>query len=159
MGIQERADLGMAWAVRSSFVAYVSGSGGTIELADGAAMTDAGEFYFPPKAGSVSDRDSVLGFRGSVRFRAHFGMLDVLIADPTVRLEPDRTATLSVDTGNGMTNVAVIARGETIREAGVTMWLNSPTSLTEMGAELFGGSYDPGESMATLTIRVPHGPA
>jgi hypothetical protein len=159
MGIHERADLGMAWAVRSSFITYVSGSGGTIELADGAAMTDAGEFYFPPKAESLSDRDSILGFRGSVRFRAHFGMLDVLIADPIVRRGPDRTATLSVHTGKGMTSVAVIAQGETIREAGVTMWLNSPTSLTATGAELFGGSYVPGESMASLTIRVPHDPA
>lgn len=150
-----RADLGFAWSVKDSFLQYIRGMhDGEISWRDDAAVTSAGQFYFPLATVTREADQTVLGFRGEVRFTAHRGLLSVSIKDPTVRLAPDR-AHLSVRLGKNEQHIADVDLPPRITDHDVAMWLDARAELAGDGPEMFGGTYPLGEQLAPLTIRIP----
>src|SRR5690349_16780739 len=150
----ERADLGMAWAVKDSFVRYVqSMHDGRILLRDGAAVTNTRQFYFPFKSLDQSAGDHfVLQFGGEARFLAHHGLMSVAICNPKIEVGPDG-ACLSIEQGNETVQLADLRLPAVSVEDGVTMWANVQVALTSAGAAVFADSYSAGETLAPLTMR------
>ncbi|MEV4900064.1 HtaA domain-containing protein [Citricoccus sp. NPDC055426] len=78
-----RRDTGMAWGIKTSFLAYVErwSEEDAVEMAPGTGRLADGRFYFTPDPERPA---GALWFRGGVRLRAHGGMLDVSVSDPRV---------------------------------------------------------------------------
>ncbi|QOI65496.1 HtaA domain-containing protein [Arthrobacter sp. TES] len=152
----ERADLGMAWAVKDSFVRYVqSMRDGRILLRDGAAVTNTRQFYFPFKNLDQADGDSfVLQFGGEAHFLAHHGLMSVAICNPKIEVGPDG-AYLSIKQGNEAVRLADLRLPAVSMEDGVNMWADIQVALTGQGAAVFADSYSAGEILAPLTMRAP----
>ncbi|MDN4596684.1 HtaA domain-containing protein [Leifsonia virtsii] len=154
-----RADLGFAWSVKDSFLQYIRGMhDGDISWRDGAAVTDAGQFYFPLTQVRGVDGTTELGFRGEVRFTAHRGLLSVSIKDPVIRITHDR-AELAVRVGDAEEHIAELDLPARIIDNDVAMWLDARSKLAGSGPEMFGGTYPDGEPLAPLTIRIPEAAA
>lgn len=151
----QRADVGMAWGIKRSFVSYVTSLGdSSITLGDGAALTRSQEFYFPldPEHDVVDE----LRFGGSVAATAHFGALTVEIISPVLRLGADRQRA-ELWSGQSMSDpyhLADVELGEPVRDGDVLMWLRVPTTLSASATILFGSSYAPGEEMDPVTVRI-----
>ena len=154
----ERADLGMAWAVKDSFVNYVKAmNDGRILLSDGAAVTNTREFYFPFKHLEQPDSTSfVLHFGGEARFSAHHGFMSVLLRHPRIEVTPD-SACLSIEPEQGREwlRLAELDLPAGLTEDGVTMWDSVVTKLADAGVATFGDSYRAGETLSPLTVRAP----
>ncbi|WP_169253641.1 HtaA domain-containing protein [Brevibacterium sp. 'Marine'] len=151
-----RADVGFAWAVKSSFVNYIRSShDGSIEIDDGAAITPSSEFHFELESVGADRSLGQFAFNGEVRFRAHLGFLSIDLRNPRIVMRRE-TAELAVEDGDGgWLHLAHLSLPEPINEGAVTMWAEAPATLSEEGAELFGGSYSAGEQLAPLTMRLP----
>jgi hypothetical protein len=150
-----RADLGFAWSVKDTFLQYIRGMpDGDITWSNGAAVTDAGQFYFPLASSTHNSGVTTLCFGGQVRFTAHRGLLSVFISEPIVRVRSD-AAQLSVRLGSKEQHIADIDLSPRIIDHDVAMWLDAKAHLAGDGAEMFGGTYSLGEPLAPLTIRVP----
>jgi hypothetical protein len=152
----ERADLGMAWAVKESFVQYVqSMRDGRILVREGAAVTNTRQFYFPFRSLDHSDgHNFVLQFGGEARFLAHHGLMSVSICNPKIIVGPDG-ACLSIEQGNEIVHLAHLDLPAVSVEDGINMWANVPVALTSAGAAVFADSYSAGETLAPLTMRAP----
>jgi hypothetical protein len=152
----ERADLGMAWSVKDSFVRYVqSMRDGRILLRDGAAVTNTRQFYFPFKRLDQSDDDTyVLHFGGEAHFIAHHGLMSVSIRHPRIEVGADG-AYLSIEQDNETVRLASLNLPEALQEHGVTMWANVRVTLVHSGAATFADNYPAGETLAPLTMRAP----
>ncbi|MDQ0212176.1 MULTISPECIES: HtaA domain-containing protein [Arthrobacter] len=152
----ERADLGMAWAVKDSFVRYVqSMHDGRILLREGAAVTNTRQFYFPFRTLDESHGGNfVLQFGGEARFLAHHGLMSVSISHPKIEVGPDG-AYLSIQQGNETVRLANLDLPAVSVEDGVSMWANIQVALTGSGTAVFADSYSAGEILAPLTMRAP----
>jgi hypothetical protein len=149
-----RADTGCAWAVKESFLAYIRGlRDGQVTLADGAAVTSTGEFYFPFKGTEKSDGVTTLRFGGTVRFAGHYGFMSVLLED--LRIVLDHGSGTLLHGASQMQTLADLVLPEPSSEQGVLMWAPVPACLAASGVELFGDTYKAGEELAPLTVRIP----
>lgn len=152
----ERADLGMAWAVKDSFTGYIRAMhDGQILLGDGAAMTSTRQFYFPfLRQDQIDQSRLVLHFGGEVRFLAHHGFLSVSLRNPCLEVDADG-AYLSIQRGNARLRLAELRLPEALREDDVTMWPDVEALLSGTGTPTFGDTYSAGEPLAPLTVRAP----
>src|SRR5690606_41148339 len=74
----------LTWGIKRSFIRYIGSLPDTAHAAvDGAYLGETSFFTFPVDA-TAANTPAVVRFRGSLRIRAHGGMLDVLIADPWI---------------------------------------------------------------------------
>lgn len=153
-----RADFGMAWAVKDSFVNYVRAmSDGRILMGYGAAVTSTREFYFPfAGLDRIDERCLMLRFSGEVRFVAHHGLMSVLLRNPRIEINDD-TAFLTIEQGRTWVRLAEFQLPTAHLEDGVAMWAGLDVALSATGVETFGDTYSAGETLAPLTIRVPAG--
>jgi len=150
-----RADLGLAWSVKDSFLQYIRGmSDGHIRWSGGAAVASTGQFYFPLDAVSRIDGALELSFSGEVRFTAHRGLLSVTISDPLIRIVGGEGA-LSMRWGEKEELISKLDFPPLIIDNDVAMWLDTAAHLTGSGPDLFGGTYPENEQLAPLTVRVP----
>lgn len=120
----------LVWGIKASLIDYVRGRGaGTVEAADG-ATAEGDAFRFPGGAHGA--------FLGSVTLTAHGGMLRLVIAEPAIVQSPGG-GTLEIadphDPGARLA-FATIAAFDGERASG--------TALTQDGADLFFGPYEPG---------------
>lgn len=153
--IIERADLGMAWAVKDSLIGYVQGMyDGRILLGDGAAMTTTRQFYFPFIRQDRIDNCLVLQFAGEVCFIAHQGLMTVALGNPRIEVNSE-AAHLYIQQGNTALRLADLHLPESQSEDGITMWPQIEATLSSTGVETFGDTYSAGELLAPLTVRVP----
>jgi hypothetical protein len=152
----ERADLGMVWSVKDSFVRYVqSMRDGRILLRDGAAVTNTRQFYFPFKSLDHSGENNyVLHFGGEAHFLAHHGLMSVSIRHPRIEVGDDG-AYLSIEQDNEAVRIASLDLPEALQEQGVTMWANVRVTLADSGAATFADNYPAGETLAPVTMRAP----
>jgi hypothetical protein len=131
----------LAWAVKMSFRRYVQGAGGTITVYPPAA--EEGLFYLFPRSTAPSPEGEAR-YEGEVAFYAHFGALDVLLADPAI-VFADGRVTITVldamhlpDRSHRMTIAWLSEMEDAVPSAGRReFWPH----LTEEGAQLFGGVY------------------
>jgi hypothetical protein len=148
---------GMYWGVRDSFVQYVRGNpDGELFGEDGVETDGEGMFRFPLRRAERSDRVWRLGFGGEVRFRAHFGMLDVSLTRPSVELGPDGgTLRIARPGGADLVILTLDPVDPVDLEGG---WLVFPpvrTQLTAEGVSVFGDVYPEGTEFDALRIALP----
>ncbi|WP_254812668.1 HtaA domain-containing protein [Streptomyces cavourensis] len=156
------------WGVRASFRSMIDRMGGTATLADGATKNEDGTYRFPLLQGEY-DRGThsvTTGFKGSVHFEAHGGVLDIELADFKVvtagesgritvdvtTKSPGKDAVVSDDLEMAKLDLTAVAPSngaDGMKFAGV------PATFTKEGAAVFGSAYKEGDAMdpATLTVK------
>ena len=163
-------DGALDWGVKASFRNYIEHgpAAGTIETMDPAERNGDGTFRFDLGTGlDYLDRDEVFApFDGGVHFSGHAGALDLVITAPRVDIDGP-TGTLVVDAVSkelespesqtfddvvlatlDLSGVTATADDDQVRYADI------PTTLTEDGAEAFGGFYEAGEALDPLSFVV-----
>ncbi len=157
---------GLLWAIKPSFTSYVSRmADGKIYISDGVQVNKENVLLFPYEETADDLRDngrepaeSSFSFRGRVAFQAHFGMLDVRVNHPQVRLR-GTDGELTVDDpdsaeGTRLRLVTFTVAGSTDSD-GARFWAADSVQLTEAGVPLFGGTYPAGEPFAPFRIVIP----
>lgn len=145
--LPERADVGMAWGIKRSFVDYVRRlDDARWDFSGGAAMTTGRELYFP-LAAEQPGWPSV-AFAGAVTIAAHFGALRIALDRPVVSIEPG-----GVLAAEGADLVA-LHPSPPVLDGDVVMW-RIDTALAPEAVPLFNGAYGDGEPFDVMTVRVP----
>ncbi|WP_329398360.1 HtaA domain-containing protein [Streptomyces melanogenes] len=155
------------WGFKDSFRRYV-GAGG-ITVADGAEQAAGnGVFRFVDGTGTydTSTHASATAFKGSVRFSAHGGVLDIKLSD----LKVTTTTTTGVITADVTTKdggkdktaddvpLADLDLSQVKPSQGAAMTFKDiPATLTEQGAAAFNGNYKKGEKLDPATLTFPMG--
>lgn len=143
------------WAIRDSFLRYVTLIARGSCTVSGAAGVEDGEFAFPLRRVRQVGAEWHFEFDGSVRLTAHQGFLDVTISDPWFVLGPEG-GLLTVDTkveGEPRLAVAVTDAAQPVANDGGFLWAAIPSRLLAAAAGLFGDAYPGGSELAPVTIR------
>lgn len=161
------------WGVKASFRSYVSGpiAAGGVSTHDG-ATNNGGVFRFPFTTGGAYDSGAAqldAPHVGGVRFRGHADALDVDIFNLRVKTTANGAfvyadaksrpfAGLVPQPPVNYTNVPIvtldIAGATKTVNGNTTTWTGAATVLTEEGAPVFGGFYDPGTAFDPATFSV-----
>ncbi|WP_371621654.1 HtaA domain-containing protein [Streptomyces sp. NBC_01116] len=169
-----------SWGFKDSWVRYVTGSGGSVNVAGGATADAAGRVGYPVKHGSVNPakRSADVRFGGSVTYAVpSHGITAITLANPRVVLK-DGKGTLHMDvttdiavgktpvTTPGVPLAALTASADALDGAALD-WTGITATLTGEGAAIFayqgrpmyavGTALDPvaisgGVSVPTLTV-------
>ncbi|MEU7382124.1 MULTISPECIES: HtaA domain-containing protein [unclassified Streptomyces] len=135
----------LCWSIRQSFERYVLAAGGTVSCGDG-ARREGDVFVFDGERMA----EGSYRFTGSVRFEAHGGFLDVLIADPMVECaDGDARMTVAVSPEPSGRRVH-LAR---VVDLAGTEPAVANLRLTVEGARLLGDVYSPGDLLDPLRIE------
>ncbi len=88
----------ITWGFKESFRAYINSSiaNGTWTVADGATYTTP-NFGFSRGTGTLAGGRGTVSFPGSIEFSGHGGILDTTVANPALRFDGSRSATLLLD--------------------------------------------------------------
>jgi hypothetical protein len=170
---QEATSSQLKWGFKSSWRTYVSTFGGTATASDGATKDSASPtapYTWSGNGGSYDPETGAgaLDFSGKVVFAVpSHSIWNITVANPTVVLDGDGTGSLVADvsyaTGGtasapensgSQTNVAiadVTAVDPTVNGTDYT-FTNLDATLTDDGAEAFGGFYEVGEKLDPLTF-------
>lgn len=156
----------LTWGVKESFRSYISGgiARGSWELVDGASYTTP-NFMFSGGTGSAKlDGTAAVNFAGGVNFTGHGGILDLRMANPTVRIDSAEKATLLLDMrSNDMSgNLAVdekqvalinlnIAGALTVDANTVTITA-APATMSASGVAAFSDFYEEGVEFDPVTF-------
>lgn len=141
---RESIEPGIYWGVYESFISYIMGNpDGQIYGDDGIETDGRGQFRFPVDSFSCTADEWRIGSQGVLQFVAHMGMLNIAVARPELILTRSE-GVLTIDGGKrGRVPLATVAsRPPSLLE---DKWLVFPplsVTLTDEGAELFGGSYE-----------------
>ncbi|MFI1956751.1 HtaA domain-containing protein [Streptomyces althioticus] len=165
----EIADGTLDWGVKQSFRAYVTGpvAKGTITASDGATQASGnGAFTFSDATGTYDTEAGALevAFKGAVTFKGHehdgAHSLGLTLGDLRVNLSKGR-GTLSADVDDlGETSQNVVladlsAPSPTLTAKDDVITLDKVTAtLTEAGAEAFGGFYAAGAELDPVRLAV-----
>ena len=128
----------LAWAVKMSFRRYIQGAGGTVAVTAPAA--EEGAFYVFPRA-TDSFADGEVRYLGAVRFAAHSGALDLLLADPGVHFQDGRVALTVADPEQSDERITLAWLSEMEDAVAAPGRREFWPALTEEGTRLFGGVY------------------
>ncbi|MFJ9506752.1 HtaA domain-containing protein [Streptomyces anulatus] len=169
-----------SWGFKDSWVRYVTGMGGSVNVAGGASADAAGRIDYPVKHGSVdpAGRSADVRFGGSVTYAVpSHGITATTLANPRVVLK-DGKGTLHMDvttdiaagqapvTTPGVPLAALTASADAL-DGAVLDWTGITAALTEEGSAIFayqgrpmypaGTALDPvaisgGVSVPTLTV-------
>ncbi|MFB8227523.1 HtaA domain-containing protein [Cellulosimicrobium sp. NPDC055967] len=157
----------LSWGVRGSFVDYIQGP-----IAKGGATASAGAavsgktFTFwqsTPWAAPVAGTST--GYRGTVQFSGHDGLLSLTVSDPRVRIDGTRAGTLLLDvTSSNLDGTTFAAKGvefatlalptPTTAKDGAVTYADAGATLTAAGSAAFSGFYGAGEALAPVTFTV-----
>ncbi|MEV6476600.1 HtaA domain-containing protein [Streptomyces sp. NPDC051657] len=169
-----------SWGFKDSWVRYVTGSGGSVNVAGGATADATGRVGYPVKHGSVdpAERSADVRFGGSVTYAVpSHGISAITLANPRVVLKGGK-GTLHMDvttdiaagkapvTTPGVPLAALTASADALDGAALD-WTGITATLTDEGAAIFayqgrpmyavGTALDPvaisgGVSVPTLTV-------
>jgi hypothetical protein len=148
----------LRWAVKSSFVGYVTAVGGTIEASAPASVNDAG-YTFPRVAGpGDSGEGRLLKFRGTVTFAAHEGLMRLKIADPWIDLDAEH-GQLSVAAGPAAerTAFADLDIPAPFADGSLLCWAEVSARLAESGVAAFDYHYPAGTELSPADFSWPIG--
>lgn len=148
---------GLSWGVLGRFTDYVRGSGGTITASGGALVDETGMPSWPlTDATGFGGGTGVLRFAGTVRFAAHFGALDLPLADPVLAVTGAR-GDLRLTTHGDSLVLAEFAWAEVPGRDGVRLWVGSEVTLAAAAVPLFGGSYPAAMPLDPLIVALSAG--
>lgn len=145
----------LRWAVLESFLRYVTVIARGSVSVDGVETDDEGRFVFPLRAMVRKDDEWHLSFGGSVRFTAHQGFLDVLIAAPEVIIgsASGGLATHTTDEDAPLRHLVEFGPVKPETRNGI-VWQSVPTRLVSSAEQHFGDVYTAGHEMAPLSITL-----
>jgi hypothetical protein len=153
---------GLSWGVKGSFTRYIDsmpdgrrGSGhGATEAGDGVYF-----FELDDASGRGPERgETVLKYRGDVRYKGHGGMLFVMIVDPWVEFRPEGTVLTVVNAEHWPAKerrieLATLVPGQP-GEAGLPEgWRRFDAFLAPAAVEVFNGVYAAGEPLEPVAFR------
>ncbi|MGW8331360.1 HtaA domain-containing protein [Streptomyces sp. NPDC055897] len=164
----ELKDGTLDWGFRESFRKYIAAAG-RITVADGAKQAAAnGVFTFTGGTGTydTATHATANAFKGSVRFEAHGGVLDIRLSDLKVATAGTKGAitadiTTKDQAGKEQVKDDVPLAGLDLSKVrpgsgagGAMVFKDIPTALTKAGAAAFNGQYKEGDPLdpATLTV-------
>lgn len=163
----------LSWGVKESFRSYISGSiaNGSWEVADGATY-ETPLFGWSNPTGEIDavTGEGLISFTGSIHFTGHDGVLDVMLANPSIELKGDGTARLLLDTksndAQGQLKLdaqqATLAKIEGLGDADPTSggyaFSQASAVLTSEGATAFGDFYGSGDDVDPVTLMVQLAP-
>ncbi|MFB8219040.1 HtaA domain-containing protein [Streptomyces anulatus] len=139
-----------SWGFKDSWVRYVTGMGGSVNVAGGASADAAGRVDYPVKHGSVDParRSADVRFGGSVTYAVpSHGITAITLANPRVFLK-DGKGTLHMDvttdiaagqapvTTPGVPLAALTASADAL-DGAVLDWSGITAALTEEGSTIF----------------------
>ncbi|MDT3767989.1 HtaA domain-containing protein [Gleimia hominis] len=174
------------WAVRDSFLGYIQGpiAHGKIEVSDGASTIKDGNgkvqsFNFKTETGQQLDPNKPGGeirFHGTVQMTGHGGILEMTIANPTIKLTGGDKAAGGTQSGvisaevKSRKYVDTTTKGELVDYKRVDIasipQINVETegdqitfkaksgTLLESGVAAFGGFYDAGKDMSGIEVTL-----
>ncbi|MBL3699555.1 HtaA domain-containing protein [Leucobacter luti] len=148
----------LSWAIRDSFLRYVTIiARGAVE-SDGVTTDEAGAFVFPLRAASHEADGWHLSFGGWVHFTAHGGFLDVLVAAPEVILGPAGgvLVTHTREPGAPLLPLTSVAPAAPDARSGQLEWGPLPTRLLAAAEDHFGNVYPADTEMASLSVALRH---
>ncbi len=150
----------LCWGLKQSFRAYVEAAGGAIEIGEGAARAADGAFTFAAgpgeglKLGVDGKPEGVGRFVGEVRCKAHGGMLDVFLADPSVEIGPAGAVIAVADTGARDRRVELAQldlAAATLSDDGE--WV-IPAKLAQDGWRVLGDHYPPSTPLDPVRLKL-----
>lgn len=158
------------WGVKANFRAYVlqGPAQGAVEVTAPAVPNPDGTVRF--LAGSpvtyAGPADVLAQFEGAVRFTGHHGALDLSLLDPRVEIDGADgvlvvdASSKDLDTGEvTVLDDVVIAdldvdAAQTTAVDDVVTFASIPATLTDAGAEAFGGFYAAGDPLDPVTFSI-----
>lgn len=139
---------GLHWKILERFAAYVASlADGSVHLSGGASRGDEDDFVFV--ADEARSTDGTHAFCGEVRFVAHYGLLDVPIADPRITVGDGTFRVTIADPEGDRLDFAV---GATPPDGDIRH-IDLPVTLTADGSEFFFERYPVGFALDPLLIR------
>lgn len=153
----------LVWGVKSSFRSYVSGPIAKGQISTQAGASAVGQNYWFGQSSTTwkaTSSTSSTNYSGSVRFTGHEGILDVTLANPTVRIDSKNSGTLLIASNGTVKEFAHLNLGSAQKtEANGTITYSAvPVTLTAAGANTFAynGStfYGAGTTMDPLTFTI-----
>lgn len=148
MAADQRATT-LTWGVKQSFRSYVEMVGGETAASAGAERAADGAFIFAPAPDNTLSlgADGALkgqgAFLGEVSFKAHGGMLDVVMADPGVTIDAEGAALTVADSAKRTRRIEVARLDLAAMTTDETGALVIPTAVTLDGYMLLGDHYPP----------------
>jgi hypothetical protein len=145
---------GLSWGVKASFTRYVdSMPDGRRGAGYGATETDGGIFFFELDDASEYDVDTgrgVVKYRGDVRYKAHGGMLFVMVVDPWLEFQGDSASLTVIDAErwperNQRITLATLLPDEQGSECLPSGWASLEARLSPQGVHVFNDVYSVGE--------------
>jgi hypothetical protein len=155
---------GLRWAVKRSFLSYLSRlPDGRMSATDGAVQAAGDEVVWEAATGDTppvsEEADRVLTFAGDLRYGGHGGLLFVRLADPHVTLRGDLGELSVLDTFSQINEarISLVTFGIARRDhtPGYEVISADEVRLTDRGAEVFNMVYPAGELFEPLTMTWP----
>ncbi|TBN57602.1 hypothetical protein EYE40_09505 [Glaciihabitans arcticus] len=154
----------LSWGIKQSFRDYVTGTIAKGSILTTGVTSTGGSFGFGQTTGGTWTELTGLGssnYSGSVRFIGHNGLLDVSIANPTVRIESASSATLLVSVNGGQPiEFATMDLSAGIRSTpnNAVRYAEVPAVLTAAGAAVFAYNgqafYPAGTAIDPLSFTI-----
>jgi hypothetical protein len=145
----------LSWGVKQSFRSYIDAAGGTVDLAAGAERAPDGAFLFPegPESTLARGPDGRLTgqgrFEGQVSFKAHGGMLNVVLTDPWVEAtEGGLVLTVAASATRRVTFAKLDAAAMTTEGDATAL----PAAITLDGMFILGDHYPPGTALDVVRV-------
>lgn len=155
------------WGVKESFRSYITTplAGGDWQATDGASY-ETPNFSWTGATGEINESTGAgnVSFTGTVTFTAHGGVLNLVLANPTVQIGDDGSALLLVDaTSNDMNGDLVLdvvqgelaslgVPGPVSAVSGSVEYLGVPATVTEAGVPAFGSMYAAGTPLDPIDL-------
>jgi len=141
----------LEWSIKLSLLLYVTSAPGGGIRAEG-ITSENGCFFFPLSEGGVGDGS--YAFDGSIALFAHHGAPITTFASLRLRREASGSWVLemSPDDGPAVPAFSLGAAREVEHELEFT-----DVTLTQIGSEMFGGYYVPGEKFDPIRVLLHRG--
>lgn len=151
----------LTWGIRSSFRNYIGGG-----IAKGSWTLDAtsyqnSAFTWSQGSGTYQNGNGSISFTGGVHFTGHQGTLDTRFQNPRLAISNNvgtlyLTATSNDPNGKpknyGEIAFATVDLASLSTSNGVISVKDASVTLTEVGAETFGGFYKAGEALDPISF-------
>lgn len=134
------------WRVKDSLRSYVQRNGGSVQIVQPAAVAEDA-FRFPKAQGEAR-------FAGGVFFAAHGGLMNVLIAEPSIRRTAAGFALFIADPADPRSEDLQWEFASLVPVKGTDGNLAMIPYITARAAEFLGGAYPAGTELDLLTWEV-----
>lgn len=138
----------LKWSVKESLLQYVRALG---EISYVSAVIEQDDELVWPLVADRHEPDGtrIAQYRGEIHLRAHEGLLDIVIADPEVRLT-EAQGQLSIRTTLDGSDRIMIAHLDVVESSASAV--RAEVLVTPSGSMVFGANYPSGTKLSPLTI-------